>query len=77
MPTTSYDKILQEISDIYESSQQEGSENWNKSLLHSHWKIGERIVIVEQNQDLRAEYGAKVFSTAEARVGSLYIPCRL
>jgi transposase-like protein len=36
--------------------------NWNKSLLHSHWKIGERIVIVEQNQDLRAEYGAKVLS---------------
>jgi endonuclease YncB( thermonuclease family) len=62
MPTTSYDKILQEISEIYESSQQEGSKNWNKSLLHSHWKIGERIVIVEQNQDLRAEYGAKVLS---------------
>lgn len=60
MPTTSYDKILQEISEIYELSQQQGTENWNQSVLYSHWKIGEKIITVEQNQALRAEYGARV-----------------
>lgn len=59
MPT-SYEKILQEISVIYENSQQQGTENWNQSVLYSHWKIGEQIINVEQNQELRAEYGARV-----------------
>ena len=58
--TPTYNSILKEISLIYENAQSEGDGNWNKTTLFAHWKIGERIVEVEQGQKERAAYGDMV-----------------
>lgn len=46
--------LIMEISKIYETALNDGSENWNRSLLTSNWKIGERIGKVEQGNNIRA-----------------------
>jgi endonuclease YncB( thermonuclease family) len=49
-----------EISNIYETALNDGSENWNRSLLTSNWKIGEKIFVEEQGGKERASYGDQV-----------------
>ena len=58
--TPTYNSILKDISLIYENAQSEGDGNWNKTNLFAHWKIGERIIEVEQGQKERAAYGDMV-----------------
>ena len=58
--STQYNSILKDISLIYENAQTEGDGNWNKTTLFAHWKIGERIIEVEQGQKERAAYGDMV-----------------
>jgi endonuclease YncB( thermonuclease family) len=58
--TPTYKSILKDISLIYENAQSEGDGNWNKTTLFAHWKIGERIIEVEQGQKERAAYGDMV-----------------
>jgi endonuclease YncB( thermonuclease family) len=58
--TPTYNSILKDISQIYEMAQSDGTKNWNKASLYSNWKIGERIVEVEQGREERAAYGDKV-----------------
>ena len=55
-----YNSILKDISLIYENAQSEGDGNWNKTALFAHWKIGERIIEVEQGKQERAAYGDRV-----------------
>lgn len=62
MPT-SYESLVEEISQIYESALSNGDADWNKSVLTSNWKIGERIVEVEQDSNFRAKYGEKIIHT--------------
>ncbi|MCE9500603.1 MAG: DUF1016 N-terminal domain-containing protein [Leptospira sp.] len=54
---TDYHSLLKDISQIYEVSLSDGTENWNKTALFSNWKIGERIVKIEQGNQNRAAYG--------------------
>jgi len=58
--TPTYKSILKDISLIYENAQSEGDGNWNKTTLFAHWKIGERIIEIEQGQKERAAYGDMV-----------------
>jgi len=58
-PTT-YHTLLKDISQIYEVALSDGNENWNKSTLYSNWKIGERIVKIEQGNKERAAYGDRI-----------------
>jgi len=62
MPST-YESLVEEISKIYETALADGDADWNKSVLVSNWKIGERIVEVEQNSQFRAKYGEKIIQT--------------
>jgi hypothetical protein len=62
MPST-YQSLIEEISQIYESALADGDADWNKSVLVSNWKIGERIVEVEQNTQFRAKYGKEIIHT--------------
>ncbi len=55
-----YKSLFKDISQIYEVSLSDGNSNWNKSTLYSNWKIGERIVKVEQGDKKRAQYGDRV-----------------
>ncbi len=58
-PTT-YHSLLKDISQIYEVALSDGNENWNKAALYSNWKIGERIVKIEQGNKERAAYGDRI-----------------
>jgi len=58
--TPTYNSILKDISQIYETAQSDGTKDWNKANLYSNWKIGERIIQVEQGREERAAYGDKV-----------------
>ncbi|MCG9874542.1 MAG: DUF1016 N-terminal domain-containing protein, partial [Leptospiraceae bacterium] len=62
MPST-YESLVEEISQIYETVLASGDAEWNKSVLVSNWKIGARIVEVEQNKTFRAKYGEKIIQT--------------
>jgi hypothetical protein len=62
MPST-YESLVEEISLIYETALASGDADWNKSVLASNWKIGERIVEVEQDSNFRAKYGEKIIHT--------------
>ena len=55
-----YNTILSDISKIYEQSLEEGNEDWNKAVLSSNWKIGQRIIEVTQGKKARANYGEQV-----------------
>jgi len=58
-PTT-YHSLLKDISQIYEVALSDGNENWNKAALYSNWRIGERIVKIEQGNKERAAYGDRI-----------------
>ncbi|AXR63480.1 PF06250 domain protein [Leptospira mayottensis 200901122] len=55
----SYRLLLMDISQIYESFQSNPTSDWDKISLMSYWKIGQRIVEVEQGKE-RASYGDRV-----------------
>ncbi len=58
--STTYHSLLKDISQIYEVALSDGNENWNKATLYSNWKIGERIVKIEQGNKERAAYGDRI-----------------
>jgi hypothetical protein len=51
--------IVTEIRDILTTSRNNVVQTVNNELLIAYWKIGEIIVRYEQNENIRAEYGAK------------------
>ncbi|HMV44433.1 MAG TPA: DUF1016 N-terminal domain-containing protein [Leptospiraceae bacterium] len=57
---TQYHNVLKDISKIYEQSLEEGNEDWNKAVLSSNWKIGQRIIEITQKKKARANYGDQV-----------------
>jgi endonuclease YncB( thermonuclease family) len=61
-----------EISNIYETALNDGSENWNRSLLTSNWKIGERIFTEEQGGNERAPYGNQVLKQLSTDLNRKY-----
>lgn len=55
-----YKTLFKDITKIYEDAQESGNENWNQTSLYSNWKIGERIVEVEQEHRDRANSGDRL-----------------
>ncbi|KXZ32698.1 hypothetical protein AYB33_12680 [Leptospira santarosai] len=51
---------MTDISHIYESFQSDENSDWNKISLTSYWKIGQRIVEVEQGNQEGASYGDRI-----------------
>lgn len=75
MPTSlgkQYKTLIMEISNIYETALNDGSENWNRSLLTSNWKIGERIFTEEQGGKERAAYGDQVLKQLSTDLNRKY-----
>ncbi|WCL48105.1 DUF1016 N-terminal domain-containing protein [Leptospira sp. GIMC2001] len=63
MPSTlgkQYQTLIADIANIHESALSEGNENWNSAVLVSNWRIGEKIVKVEQGNQDRAKYGEQI-----------------
>ncbi|WFR58269.1 PDDEXK nuclease domain-containing protein [Anaerocolumna sp. AGMB13025] len=51
--------LVHEIKNILETARNNIAKEVNTELLISYWKIGEIIVLYEQNENIRAEYGVK------------------
>ncbi|EMO31805.1 PF06250 domain protein [Leptospira santarosai str. HAI821] len=49
-----------DVAHIYESFQSNANSDWNKISLVSYWKIGQRIVEVEQGNQEKASYGDRI-----------------
>lgn len=62
MPTalaqSEYQTLLNQIDAIYARAQQETTRAVNVILTQAYWQIGKHIVLVEQKNKLRAQYGA-------------------
>ena len=67
-----YNSILKDISKIYEQSLNDGNEDWNKAVLSSNWKIGERIIEIKQGKKERAAYGDKVLKQLSKDLSKKY-----
>lgn len=61
---TSYKKVIDEISAIYEQAQ--------KTLARAYWEIGKRIVEVEQDGNIRAEYGTNLLENLSKDLSTKY-----
>ena len=57
LSTAVYRKLHDEISAIYIASQQKAARALDQISSEAHWQIGERIVTVEQDNAIRAQYG--------------------
>ncbi|EPG65765.1 DUF1016 N-terminal domain-containing protein [Leptospira wolffii] len=55
-----YQSLLTDVARIYEDFQSTANSDWNKSSLVGNWKIGQRIVEVEQGNRERAVYGDRI-----------------
>ncbi|ONF94549.1 hypothetical protein BWD14_00410 [Leptospira santarosai] len=51
---------MTDISQICDSFQSNANSDWNKISLVSYWKIGQRIVEVEQGNQEKASYGDRI-----------------
>ncbi|WP_167492204.1 DUF1016 N-terminal domain-containing protein [Leptospira koniambonensis] len=60
LPPKSYQSLLTDVARIYEDFQSSANSDWNKSSLLGNWKIGQRIVEVEQGSRERAGYGDRI-----------------
>lgn len=63
MSKITFQSLVEEIALIHESALADGDMNWNQSILSSNWKIGQRIIEVEQDSKLRAKYGERLLNT--------------
>jgi len=61
-----YQNLLNEISSIYTDSKLQARNELNKILTKAYWEIGKRIVTVEQDNELRAQYGGRLLERLSA-----------
>lgn len=59
LPQAEFTDIICDIKAILDNAHQTVAQQVNTSLLVSYWKIGERIVLFEQMNKERAQYGAQ------------------
>ena len=57
---TSYQKLVSDISEIYQKAKLHTAKTLNKIIVFAYWRIGERTVKEEQDNRQRAQYGAKL-----------------
>jgi endonuclease YncB( thermonuclease family) len=69
---SSYSEIVREISEIFEQGREGARESGNKHTLYANWKIGERIVTVEQQGKERAAHGEEIMKKLSADLNEKY-----
>ncbi|MBL7196592.1 MAG: thermonuclease family protein [Candidatus Omnitrophica bacterium] len=57
----SYQRLISDISRIYEQAKLKSIQAVNKITISAYWNIGRNIVEVEQQHNIRAEYGTHLF----------------
>ncbi len=54
------DKFVSDVKEIIKSARAEAVRSVDSTRVQMYWRLGERIVVEEQNGNQRAEYGAKL-----------------
>ncbi len=60
LQSSDYQKLLETVSRLFTDAQIQTKKTINQILIQTYWQIGRQIVVVEQDNDLRAEYGEKL-----------------
>ena len=63
MMNTTISNYLVDIKQILSTARQQAYAAINSAMVDAYWKIGERIVLEEQNGAERAEYGKEIIKT--------------
>lgn len=61
-------QYIHDIKHILTNARQKAYQAVNSAMVEAYWKIGERIVLEEQNGKSRAEYGKEVLQTLSAEL---------
>ncbi|QLB41542.1 DUF1016 domain-containing protein [Mannheimia pernigra] len=59
---------IQEIKQILSQARQKAYQAVNSAMVEAYWKIGERIVLEEQNGQSHAEYGKEIIKNLSAEL---------
>lgn len=65
-------KLLQDVQVIVETGKNVVYRSVNAAMLMTYWKIGERIVMEEQDGSARAEYGKRLISQLAKDLTNIY-----
>ena len=71
-PVPNYDGTLAEISSLLEAARRAAARSVNAVMTAAYWRIGQRLVEVEQGGADRAEYGAQLISRLSADLTARY-----
>jgi predicted nuclease of restriction endonuclease-like (RecB) superfamily len=71
-PTDAYRNLLGQISDTYTQGQVRAVQAVNTQLVETYWQVGRHIVEVEQDGNLRAEYGKALIKNLSTDLGRLH-----
>ncbi|MEQ1553556.1 MAG: PDDEXK nuclease domain-containing protein [Ferruginibacter sp.] len=63
-------QYIQDIKQILAQARQKTYQAINSAMVEAYWKIGERIVLEEQNGKDRAEYGKQIVQTLSAQLST-------
>lgn len=66
-----YEKLINQISSIFERGRQKALQAVNVQLLETYWEIGRHIVEFEQEGESRAEYGKSLINKLAEDLGGL------
>ena len=61
-------QYIQEIKQILALARQKTYQAINSAMVEAYWKIGEKIVLEEQNGKQRAQYGKQIVQTLSAEL---------
>ena len=64
--------LLNDLRLIIENGLKHAYQSVNTTMVHTYWKIGQRIVEEEQNGEKRAEYGAKLLEYLAVELSKEY-----
>lgn len=60
LANTTYQRLVSDISEIYQKVKLHTAKTVNKIIVSAYWRIGKRIVKEEQDNNHRAQYGARL-----------------
>jgi len=58
-----YHRLIDSIGDLLRQARQRAFQEVNSILVKTYWEIGRHIVIYEQKNNLKAEYGSKLLDS--------------
>jgi predicted nuclease of restriction endonuclease-like (RecB) superfamily len=68
MEHTAMDRWVEEIKEIMATARQKISNDVNRVIIETSWRLGKSIVENEQNGELKAQYGKKVLAELSKRL---------